>query len=68
MTWKLGNDAKIDKREVGQDEYEYTVNISATQDIQRTDPTKPKHCTFKIKAKISPDGLISAMSMTQIIQ
>ncbi len=65
MTWKLGNDAKIDKREVGQDEYEYTVNISATQDIQRTDPTKPKHCTFKIKAKISPDGLISAMSMTQ---
>lgn len=68
MTWKLGNDAKIDKREVGQDEYEYTVNISATQDIERTDPSKPKHCTYKIKAKISPDGLISAMSMTQIIQ
>ena len=68
MTWRLGNDAKINKREVGQDEYEYTVNISATQDIQRTDPTKEHHCTFKINAKISPDGLVSAMAMTKIIQ
>lgn len=68
MTWRLGNDAKINKREVGQDEYEYTVNISATQDIQRTDPTKEHHATFKINAKISPDGLVSAMAMTKIIQ
>ena len=68
MTWRLGNDAKINKREVGQDEYEYTVNISATQDIQRTDPTKEHHATFKINAKISPDGLVSAMGMTKIIQ
>lgn len=68
MTWRLGNDAKINKREVGQDEYEYTVNVSATQDIQRTDPTKEHHATFKINAKISPDGLVSAMAMTKIIQ
>lgn len=68
MTWKLGNDMKIDKREVGEDEYEYTVSVSATQDIQRTDPTKEKHALYKIKAKINPDGLVSAMSMTKIIE
>lgn len=68
MTWRLGNDMKIDKREVGEDEYEYTVNVSATQDIQRTDPSKEKHALYKIKAKVNPDGLVSALSMTKIIE
>lgn len=68
MTWRLGNDMKIEKREVGQDEYEYTVSVSATQDIQRTDPTKEKHALYKIKAKVNPDGLVSALSMTKIIE
>ncbi|MFC2760044.1 zinc ribbon domain-containing protein [Hallella multisaccharivorax] len=68
MTWRLGNDMKVDKREVGQEEYEYTVSISVTQDIQRTDPTKEKHATYKIKATVNPDGLISSLAMTKIIQ
>lgn len=68
MTWSLGNDMKIDKREVGEEEYEYTVNVSATQDIQRTDPSKEKHALYKIKAKVNPDGLVSALSMTKIIE
>lgn len=68
MTWRLGNDMKIDKREVGEDEYEYTVSVSATQDIQRTDPSKEKHALYKIKAKVNPDGLVSALSMTKIIE
>lgn len=68
MTWSLGNDMKIDKREVGEDEYEYTVSVSATQDIQRTDPSKEKYATYKIKAKVNPDGLVSALSMTKIIE
>lgn len=68
MTWSLGNDMKIDKREVGEDEYEYTVSVSATQDIQRTDPSKEKYAMYKIKATVNPDGLVSALSMTKIIE
>lgn len=68
MTWRLGNDLKVDKKEVGEDEYEYTASISASQDIDRTDPTKEKHANYKITAKVGPDGLISAMSMTKIVQ
>lgn len=68
MTWRLGSDMKVDKKEVGDEEYEYTVSLSATQDIDRTDPNKEKHADYKITAKINPDGLITAMSMTKILQ
>lgn len=68
MTWSLSNDMNIDKREVGEDEYEYTVSVSATQDIQRTDASKETRATYKIKAKVNSDGLVSALTMTKIIE
>lgn len=68
MNWHVGKDMQIDKKEVGDEEYEFTVNFSATQDIERTDPEKEKHANYKIMAKIGPDGLISAMTMTKILE
>ncbi len=68
MNWHIGNDLKIDKKEIGDEEYEYTVSFSATQDIERTDPNKEKHANYKITAKINPDGLITSMSMTKILE
>lgn len=68
MNWHVGNDLKIDKKEIGDEEYEYTVSFSATQDIERTDPSKEKHANYKITAKINPDGLITSMSMTKILE
>lgn len=68
MNWHVGNDLKIDKKEIGDEEYEYTVSFSATQDIERTDPNKEKHANYKITAKINPDGLITSMSMTKILE
>lgn len=68
MNWHLGKDMKIDKKEVGDEQYEYTASFSASQDIERTDPTKEKHANYKITAKVGPDGLISSMSMVKILQ
>lgn len=68
MNWHVGNDLKIDKKEIGDEEYEYTVSFSATQDIERTDPDKEKHANYKITAKIDPDGQITSMSMTKILE
>ncbi len=68
MTWRLNNDYKIDKKEVGDEEYEYAVEFSALQDIERTDDSKEKHVRYRISATVSPDGLISAMSMTKILE
>lgn len=68
MTWRLKNDYKIDKKEVGDEEYQYNVNFSATQDINRTDDSKEKHAQYRISATVNPDGLISSMSMTKILE
>lgn len=68
MNWHVGNDLKIDKKEVGDEQYEYTATFSATQDIERTDPDKEKHANYRITAVINPDGLITAMSMTKIFE
>ncbi len=68
MTWHLNNDYKIDKKEVGDEEYEYAVEFSALQDIERTDDSKEKHVRYRISATVNPDGLISAMSMTKILE
>ncbi len=68
MTWRLNNDYKIDKKEVGDEEYQYNVSFSALQDINRTDDTKEKHARYKVSATVGPDGLISSMSMTKILE
>lgn len=68
MLWRLGDDIKIDKKEVGADKYEYSVQFSATQDIDRTDATKEKHAKYLIKATVDSDGKISAFNMTKILE
>lgn len=68
MKWRLNNDYKIDKKEVGDEQYEYTVNFSALQEIDRTDSSKEKEARYKIKAVINPDGMITSMSMTKILE
>lgn len=68
MNWHLNGDYKINKKEVGDEEYEYTVQCSAVQDIERTDETKEKTARYRINATISPDQKISALNMVKILQ
>lgn len=68
MNWHINNDYKIDKKEVGDDEYEYSVQFSVLQQIERTDPTKEKEAKYRIKAKVGPDGKITEFNMTKIIE
>lgn len=68
MNWKLNGDYKIEKKEIGDEQYEYNVAFSAVQDIDRTDDSKEKEARYLIKAKINPDGLISSMTMTKILE
>lgn len=68
MNWYLHNDYKIDKKEIGDEEYEYFITFSATQEIDRTDPSKEKIVRYKISAKVNPDGKITEMNMTKILE
>lgn len=68
MKFTVNNDYKIDKVQAGADEYSFNVSFSVDQNIDRTDASKEKFCTYKVKAKVSPDGKISEINMTKILQ
>lgn len=68
MNWHVGNDLKINKKEVGDEQYEYSVSFSATQDITRTDHSKETHANYKAKATIDPNGQISSFMLTKILE
>lgn len=67
MTWRLNNDMKIDKKEVGEGQYEYTSQFSASQEIDKTDGSKHTNY-YRITAGINTDGRISTMSMVKVGQ
>lgn len=68
MNWHLGDDFNIEKKEVGENEYEYNVQFSVSQDITRNDDTKEKHAKYLIKAKVDSNNLISSFNMTKILE
>lgn len=65
MNWRINNDYQIKKHEVGDEEYEYQVQFSARQDVDKTDGTSTENL-FKIIAVVSPDGKISSFNMMKI--
>lgn len=65
MNWHLNNDYKIKKREVGDQEYEFQVQFSARQNVEKTDGSKTDNY-YKINATVSPSGKISAFNMAKI--
>lgn len=68
MNWRLNNDWKIDKKEVGDNEFEYTVQFSALQDIERTDTSKENHAKYNIKAVVGPDIRITSFNMVKVLE
>ena len=68
MEWRANNDMKITKREIGIDEYEYSVDFSAKQKIEREDEDKETEATYRIKAKVNPDGKITELNMVKVIK
>lgn len=68
MNWRLNGDYKIDKKEIGDEQYEYTASVSAVQSIERTDESKETEVRYQIKATINPEGLVSALSMTKLME
>lgn len=67
MNWYLDNDYAIKKREVGDLEYEYQVTFSAK--LEREYSEKPKEeSRFRVAATVSPDGKISSLNLTKILQ
>ncbi len=67
MNWFLDNDFEINKREIGDEEYEYQVTFSAKQEVDYSDAPQEIN-NYRISGNVSPDGKISAMNMTKIVE
>ena len=65
IVWRLRNDYRITKREVGDGEFEFLVRFTADQDIIRGESGSDKN-SYNISARVNPDGLISEMSMSKM--
>lgn len=67
MNFLLNNDWKIDKIEnIDTGVMEYAVTFSVDQRIDRTDPEQERLATYKVSAKVSPEGKIVDLNMKKV--
>lgn len=67
LIWSLSKDFKIDKTEVSDGVYEYSVTFMANEKVTKTDKSDST-TQYRISAKVDSDGKISDMSMTKIVE
>lgn len=67
MLWTT-SDFKITKKEVGDEEYEFTVTFTATQTVRHNNAQPETVNTYRVTAKLSPQNLISMLGMTKIME
>lgn len=67
MIWSIPGKYDIQKKEIGDEQYEYDTTFMAEQKVKNTDGTECIN-NFRITAKVDPDGNIIEMSMTRILE
>lgn len=65
MLWSISSDYNIQKKEIGDEQYEYSVSFMANQKVERVDNSSSIN-KYKINSRVNPDGKIIEMSMTRI--
>lgn len=68
MDWHLNNDFMIDKKKTGEGQFEYIVQFSVLQNVERTGGGSDKPVRYLVKAKVDSDHLISSFNLTKILQ
>ena len=63
MNWHILNDYKIRKSLTSEGEYEYNVEFSAEQNIERNDLSQPRYQKYHINAVVDSEGKISSFNM-----
>lgn len=67
ILWRIDHKYEVAKREVGSQIYEYNVTFGGTEEVSFTDGKATVTNNYCIKAVVSPDGKISAMSMNKLV-
>lgn len=68
LIWRLNKDYNISKREVGDNRYEYSVSFTANKEEQHTDAANNKNSQYRVNAKVNPNGRISELKMSKIVE
>lgn len=63
IIFRMNNDWKIEKVDLGEGECSYVVDFSVDEKIQRTDESKETFSSYKVNAKVSNHGKITDLNM-----
>ena len=63
ITFRMNNDWKIEKIDLGTAECSYAVDFSVDEKIERTDKSKETFCSYKVSAKVWAAGKITDLNM-----
>lgn len=66
MNWHIDAQSyKMEKREVAENEYEYTVTFNARKEVEKNSGEKLSE-TYRVSGTVSTDGKISGLNLTKI--
>ena len=68
VTFTPNNDWNIEKHEDANGLFSFAVACTVGKSIERSDEEKERSATYKVNARISPEGRISAMNMKPIVK
>lgn len=63
IVFRMNNDWKIEKIDLGEGECSYVVDFSVDEKIQRMDESKETFSSYKVNAKVSNHGKITDLNM-----
>ena len=64
ILWRLNHQLNIQKREIGDNAYEYTVKLNGTEEIKNNLQNSTNN--YNITAIVSPDHKISSININKI--
>lgn len=67
LVWSIDNNYKIQKTEIADGVYEFSVTFMANQKVAKTDGSTTT-TQFRINAKVDAEGKIAEMAMTKIVE
>lgn len=68
MEFTPNNDWEVEKKDMGEGQFSYSVAFSVAQHIERTDEGRETSAVYKVKAQVSPDNRISELNMKRSVQ
>ena len=68
IIWHVLGDYKINKTTLGENKFQYTVEVTATKRVERKDKKSVPEAKYRMNAKVNSDTTIVALDLTKIVE